>query len=322
MELCNRFLTAKQHLLDNGEIVPRTFADYKRTTDRVVTFFGKLRLVENLAADDFESLRNEIAGSHSLVRLGGEIAQIKMVFKYGYDAGLIDRPMRYGPTFKPPAKHVLRKLRNGNGQKIFESDELQALLAAASTQMKAMILLGVNCGFGNNDCGILPMSALDLDGLWLDFPRPKTGIHRRCPLWTETVAALKITLEERPTPKNDDDTALVFITKYGSRWAKDTSTNPISAEFRKLTQSVRKPDAEEEGGQIPTIYRKGVGFYAFRHTFATIAGDTRDQVAVNFIMGHADNSMAAVYRERISDERLVAVTNHVRDWLFGDLNRP
>ena len=28
--------------------------------------------------------------------------------------------------------------------------------------------------------------------------------------------------------------------------------------------------------------------------------------------------MASVYRERISDERLRAVADHVRQWLFGD----
>jgi hypothetical protein len=33
-------------------------------------------------------------------------------------------------------------------------------------------------------------------------------------------------------------------------------------------------------------------------------------------MGHADASMAAHYRERIEDQRLVDVVNHVRAWLF------
>jgi hypothetical protein len=33
-------------------------------------------------------------------------------------------------------------------------------------------------------------------------------------------------------------------------------------------------------------------------------------------MGHVDASMAAVYRERISDARLKAVADHVRQWLF------
>jgi len=34
-------------------------------------------------------------------------------------------------------------------------------------------------------------------------------------------------------------------------------------------------------------------------------------------MGHARDDMASVYRERISDERLIAVTDYVRRWLFG-----
>jgi len=33
-------------------------------------------------------------------------------------------------------------------------------------------------------------------------------------------------------------------------------------------------------------------------------------------MGHVDTSMVAVYRERISDERLRAVVNVVRAWLW------
>jgi hypothetical protein len=34
-------------------------------------------------------------------------------------------------------------------------------------------------------------------------------------------------------------------------------------------------------------------------------------------MGHVDDSMADLYRERISDDRLQAVVDHVHDWLFG-----
>ena len=36
-----------------------------------------------------------------------------------------------------------------------------------------------------------------------------------------------------------------------------------------------------------------------------------------FTMGHEVASMSAVYRERINDERLKAVTDHVHDWLFA-----
>jgi hypothetical protein len=31
--------------------------------------------------------------------------------------------------------------------------------------------------------------------------------------------------------------------------------------------------------------------------------------------------MAALYREQIDDDRLQAVVDHVRDWLFGDGDR-
>ena len=39
-------------------------------------------------------------------------------------------------------------------------------------------------------------------------------------------------------------------------------------------------------------------------------------MAVDYIMGHADDSMAAIYREDVFDERLKAVTDHVHNWLF------
>jgi integrase len=64
------------------------------------------------------------------------------------------------------------------------------------------------------------------------------------------------------------------------------------------------------------IHRPGLSFYALRRTLATIAGAARDQVAVDYIMGHAKADMASVYREAVDDDRLRAVSDHVHDWLF------
>ena len=63
------------------------------------------------------------------------------------------------------------------------------------------------------------------------------------------------------------------------------------------------------------LARWGHTFYALRHTFETIGGESCDQVAVDAIMGHSRDDMASVYRERISDERLRAVVERVRTWL-------
>jgi integrase len=302
-DLCNRFLTAKQNLVDSSELSPRTFQDYHATCERMVASFGRRRLVLDLAADDFEAMRAGLGKVWGPVAMGNEINRVRVVFKYAYDAGLIDRPLRYGPGFKRPSKKTLRLARHAKGERMLEAAQLRKIIDAAQVPLKAMILLGLNCGFGNADVGTLPISALNLKGRWVKFPRPKTGIERRCPLWAETVASLKAAIAARPEPKNEIHDRLVFITKYGFCWSKETRDNPVAKEFVKLLKEKK-------------LHRTGLGFYLLRHVFETIGGESKDQVAVNSIMGHADTSMAAAYRERISDERLKAVTDHVHTWLF------
>jgi integrase len=169
--------------------------------------------------------------------------------------------------------------------------------------MKAMTLLGINCGFGNRDCGTLPLTALDLKTGWVDFPRPKTSVERKCSLWPETIEAIKEAIASQPEAKLPEHKRLAFITARGGPWAKDTAESPVYLEFRKLLDKLE-------------LRRQGVSFYALRHTFETIGGGSRDQVAVNHIMGHVDSSMAATYREQIEDARLLDVTDHVHHWLF------
>ena len=59
-ELCNHFLTTKRHFLDNGEIKSRTFQDYHRTCQKVVIFFGKNRLVQDIVPDGFNAYRRKL----------------------------------------------------------------------------------------------------------------------------------------------------------------------------------------------------------------------------------------------------------------------
>jgi hypothetical protein len=56
---------------------------------------------------------------------------------------------------------------------------------------------------------------------------------------------------------------------------------------------------------------------AHRQTIRTIADATKDFPAIRLIMGHVDASIDGVYCETLDDERLLAVTEHVRAWLFG-----
>jgi integrase len=314
-DLCNKFLSAKKDLLDHTEITPRTFAELHGTCKRIGDALGWNRLVSDLASDDFDRLRRASAKLWGPHRLAGEVQRTRCLFKFGFDAGLILQPVRYGATFKRPSRQVMRQQRAKAGPKMLEADELRRVIAAAPVPMKAMILLGVNCGVGNNDVASLHRRALNLKTGWIDFPRPKTGIGRRCPLWPETVAAIHEAIDQRPTPKNDKYADVVFVTPRGNPWRVCERADRDNGEFglkvhdfigKKFTALLKELE----------IHRPGIGFYTLRLVFETIAGGSCDQVGVDAIMGHSPNDMASGYRERIDDARLVAVTEHVRKWLL------
>ena len=316
-DLVNKFLTAKRHLTDTREITERTFRDYHATCTRLVDVFGKNRLVDDLTAADFEHLRVKLSKLRGPVSLGNEIGRVRVVLKFATDNRLVNRPIAYGQGFRKPTRKTLRKARAERGPRIFEAAELKRIIDEAGVPLKAMILLGINAGLGQSDIANLPLSALDLEGGWLNYPRPKTGIDRRCPLWAETIEAIRKALADRTKPSNKDDAELVFITGQGNRWVRtyktgepDDDDNPekwtnidaISQEFRKVLAKLKINGHR--------------GFYCLRRGFETQGGDSLDQVAVDFIMGHARDDMASLYRQRISDERLRKVVECVHGWLY------
>ena len=326
----NDFLNAKRRLLDTGEITSRTFGEYHAVGFKLADVFGPQRDVVSLTASDFGHLREKLAKNCGPVRLGNEITRARMYFRFAYDEGLIDQPVRYGQSFNKPSAKVIRKARAANGSRMFEADELRRILDALHGKpvdvkgqdepvtlspdpaLRAMTLLAINCGYGAADVAALPQSVIDGD--WITFPRPKTGIERRAKLWMETADAISEYMVVRPDPKNDADAGLVFINSRGQRWLRhspsddpakwDNRTDLVGKRFAKLLK------------RLDIIGRRG--FYAIRHSFQTAAEESRDLPAVMHVMGHSDSSMSARYRERITDERLEAVADAVHAWLFAE----
>ena len=163
-----------------------------------------------------------------------------------------------------------------------------------------MIFLGINCGFGNDDVSRLEETHLT-DG-WVELPRHKTGVDRRCPLWRETSEAICGALAEREPSSDPEASNRVFRSQRGGPYESTKNSN-LSQEFRKLLTA-------------SGLYRRGVGFYALRHMTATVGSRSCDQQAVDTIMGHRQDTVQAGYREWIDDSRLEAVASHIRDWLF------
>ena len=111
----------------------------------------------------------------------------------------------------------------------------------------------MNGGLGNSDVGNMPLSALDLDNGWLDFPRPKTGIDRRIPLWPETIDGLQKWLTNRPKSRGNTADGLVFVTHVGGPWSKMVSDNPVCHETAKLLKKVAEYKCIEEQRSMRTV---------------------------------------------------------------------
>lgn len=301
--LVNSFLEHKEAKVKSGELKPRTWEDYKVIGSKIIEVFGRGRCVLDLHPSDFEKLRKEFAKTHGAVTLADDITRSKVIFNFAYKQRLIDKPVFYGEGFKKPSAATIRRERHKKCR-LFKSKEIRGLLKIASPEMKAMILLGINAGCGNNDCATLPLTAIQ--GKWLVFPRPKTGVERKCPLWPETVDALREVLKQRPQPK-DASCKNVFLTRCREPWTAKgkNGDSPITKEMVKLLKELG-------------LHGDGLGFYGLRHTFETIGGECGDQVATNYIMGHTPRSddMSAIYRERVAKKRLFKVTKFVRKWLL------
>ena len=301
----NYILSAKRTLVDAGELSERQWEDIKRGGEFCIKQFGGERDIEDLRPDDFRPLRTRLAKKYNATSMRREITNIRSIFNFAYKNDLIQHPVKFGTQFSVPKKSKLREAKHEAGKRTFEADELRKLLDEADIHLRAMILLGVNCGLGNADCKTLEFVHLDLDDGWLNFPRPKTKVNRRAKLWNETVEALKTSVSKRRKPKRKTHSEIVFITKYGAPWGTpDKPDCPISKQFRKLLD-------------LTKLYEKGKSFYSLRHVFETEAGDTGDQVAVDYVMGHDNGSMANNYRAKVKDHRLEAVAGHVHKWLYA-----
>jgi integrase len=307
-DVVNLFLASKDGRVRSGELSPRTYAYYETVCKLLTKHLGRLRLVSDLRPEDFAALRRKMTARWGLHGVATAIQYTRSVFKHAFEADAIDRPVKFGPDFARPDKKSFRLHRDAQGKKLFTAAEIKKLLGAANVQLKAMILLGINAAFGNTDCGRLTRDRIDLETGWVDYPRPKTGVGRRAWLWPETVEAVRQAIASRPTPKSPASSGLIFVTKYGTPWAKGCNDDPVSKEIAKLLRKVGIKG------------RKGRAFYALRHTFRTVADGAKDQPAVDHVMGHEVPHMSAVYRDEsaITDERLQAVAMHVRTWLFAE----
>ncbi|HUO07053.1 MAG TPA: tyrosine-type recombinase/integrase [Phycisphaerae bacterium] len=324
LDAINAFLTAKKRAVETRDLTERSFRDYHETCDRVIGCIGKTPAVANLGPADFSKFVHTMRTWAPVTR-SNEIQRVRTLFKYAYDAALIDKPVAFGPDFKKPSAKVIRADKASKPKRLFSREDVRTLLKATAPQMRAMILLGINCGLGNSDISEMNINHLDLDAGILDYPRPKTSIDRRAALWPETVKALRLVMKRRGEvltvgdnagkpryrPEDPADANAVFLTHQSRRFVRQDGKNnrdSVALAFGKLLRA-------------KGIKREGRNFYSLRHTFESIASGAKDQAAVDRVMGHVDSHVRGHYqhwsKDAEEDTRLKSIADHVRKWLFG-----
>lgn len=280
-EVLDRFLADRKEDIRLGELSQRTWNDYEYNCNLILDLYDKDVTVEKMGPQHFSDLRLKLIDGVGATTAANRIRMAKIALRHIEQISSFK--ISFGKSLKEPSARTKRKNRFEAGKKLHTALEIRTAVEGANVNMKAMLLLGINCAFGNSDCGRLLHEHLDLDGGWHNYHREKTYIERRAKLWPETVKALRCLSSDR---------AEVFKTKHGNAW----SSTAISHESAKL----------------------GIEFYRLRRTFRTVADETRETMAIHLIMGHASSStnMDHVYVQEVVDKRLEFVSEFVRAWLL------
>lgn len=314
----NAWLAWQLSRVESGDLTRATFRDYRMVGQWIGDAVGWATACGTLTPAVWSAARAELGRRYSTP---GTVRKFVLLTRaWAKWAECLMPPLDLGRDWRGPAQRAMRlrraDQRASNPRLIRDGDLRHLLIGCRNPQLRAMLWLGINCGFGQTDCATLEIQALRHLGtealrVFVGVRR-KTGVDRVCPLWPETAAALQRIIGGRTA-------GLVFVTRCGRPWVRmrDHGGGRMVA-IDSISTVLRKEAA--------LLGLEGLRFYSLRHTFRTIADSLRDQRAIDVIMGHAGGSAAGdwqpsrisgAYVESVEFSRLRAVSEHVRAWLLG-----
>jgi len=291
--LCDMYLKYQYSKVQANDLTARHHNDQIDSLNKLMAFLGQNRRIKSISTLDLQNYKRKLQRSYgSVCRLNLHISIMKAMFHW----------VRKNEILKniPNIDAISRGNITHQERFTFSTKHINKLLSCADVQMRAMIWLGLNCGFGCTDCAELKWTDLDLVNARVKLPRRKTGISRDLPLWPETVESLK------NIPRTGK---LVFYTSRGNPYiqtllkpdgngnGKYTTLNTITIKFSRLIK--------KSGLDVP----KGTGFYSLRRTAATNAVRSGDPFAVQRLLGHADLQMATRYVQNVSKQTDRVINN-------------
>jgi integrase len=232
-DLANRFIATQQA---NWRDVKGTLRCYRDWLGRFIKDHPRLKAADftfEMFAAWKVSLKEH---GYSPESINHFLVAVRSMFRFAEDADLIGKSPKLRRVKNEPTARL------GSEEKpLYSAEQINALLEAADVQIRTMILLALNCGFGPKDLHDLTWD--DVDGDRVTLPRSKTGVCQTYLLWPETKALLTQIFEERSARfarllkrgRRRTDDGHVFVTRFWKPWSKDA----ISEQFRKLCTKAR-----------------------------------------------------------------------------------
>ncbi|HBG25829.1 MAG TPA: hypothetical protein DDX75_01890 [Phycisphaerales bacterium] len=292
-QLCDMYLKYQFAKVQANDLTAAHHNEQISSLNKLINFLGQSKKIKAISTLDLQNYKRMLQKSAiSVYRLNLHISILKALFHWARKNDIL--------VNIPNIDAVSRGKIIHKEKFIFSSEQVSKLLSFADIKMKAMIWLGLNCGFGCTDCAELKWTDVDFTNARVKLPRRKTGIFRDLPLWPETVGALK------NIPRMGQ---LVFYTSRGKPYiqtkfktdgngdGKYVTLNILTTKFSRLIK--------RSGLNVP----KGTGFYSLRRTAATIAARSGDPFAVQRLLGHADLQMATRYVQDVSAQTDRVVEN-------------
>lgn len=294
-ELANRFLMTQQANWRNPKT---TLKCYKDWLGRFIKDHPHLKItdftVEKFAAWKL-SLKER---GYSPESINHYLGAVRTMFTFAEDTDIIEK----APKLKRVKNET--KVKAGPIEKpLYTLDELNKLLKKADLQMKTMIMLALNCGFGPKD--IRDLTWDHIDGERVTLPRSKTGVCQTYLLWLETRTLLDEIRQQRAAiilrminrRGQSYDNGRVFITRFWKCWGKDA----IAGQFRKLCKQA----------QIPCY-----GFYRLRHCASTAMSLVATPHVHRKFMRHSQLQQQVTYTH-IPDAEVDKAVIKAKEKLFG-----
>jgi integrase len=316
-ELANLYLDHCKKEVLAGEVRADQPSRAKETIARLIGSVGQDARLHLITPQHWWKFREDLAipvgrgltrcDQRAASSIAADIKRIKAFINWSRRQKLLREDISPGDALNPPKKQRSRLAKSLKGNLCWTPEELREAVESADVHFKPVLLLAINCGMGVADIARLTRSGWrDRNGEFLHCPRHKTGVDRNVWLWPETIRAVEDARKSRPKEHRQKYESCLLLTKGGLPWWRiedGTNRDLASSAMRAVKSTV---------GTTRTLYD-------CRRTFRTVASEVCDLEAINHCMGHDGGGEGGTYLQAISDERIKAVCQHVRTWMYGEV---